>query len=428
MISFTVQADSGGFLARDTTDAHALVTVRAREDGTPGHRNTDYAEVIIVDCSGSMMAPPTKIYAARRAACAAVDALRPGARFAVIRGTSTAQPVYPPGGGLAPATAEHQAEAKRHINRIDAAGGTAIGRWLLAARDLFAAHTGGFRHAILLTDGKNEHETPAAFQAALAACQGRFQCDSRGVGRGWVAAELNAVSDALLGSARDIADPADLAADFQKMTDTAMARLQPEIALRVWVPKNAQVSSFKQVTPAISDLLGRARPVSALECDFPTGAWGAEQRSYHITVSGLRPRTSPDPCRLARISLVSGEQPPFGQADITAVWTPDPALYTQRSRLEEQGHKMIRLERAFTEGIDALRRDDGPTALTYLLPARSLAYDLGDAEKIEMLDRVLRTDPATGEVRIRDGVDPHDLEVFGVRSRFTRPAEPKDAP
>ncbi|OAA23991.1 von Willebrand factor type A domain-containing protein [Frankia sp. EI5c] len=425
MISFSVRADTDSHLATGTAETDAMITVQAREDGTAGSRSPDYAEVIIIDCSGSMATPRSKLDAARQAACAAVDSLRPGTLFAVIRGSSIARTVYPPEGGLVRATEQTRADARRLVQQVEAGGGTAIGRWLLAARDLFAEHPDAFRHAILLTDGKNEHETAAAFRAALAACQGRFQCDSRGVGRGWVAAELTAVSDALLGSARDVADPADLVEDFQRMTVAAMARARPEISLRVWVPRHARISLFKQVTPTISDLLDHARPVGALESEFPTGAWRAERRTYHLTISDLRPRTSTEPCRLARVAVVSGDEV-LASNDVKAVWTSEPTLYSRRSRQAEYSRATILLETAFTRGTEALRRGDSGNAADHLSRARGLAYDLGDDTKIEMLDQLLQPDPVTGRVRIRPGIDPHDLEVFDVRSRYTRPARPRE--
>ena len=59
------------------------------------------AEIIIVDCSGSMDYPPTKMTEARAATAAAVDVIRDGTSFAIVAGTSTAWPVYPADGSMA---------------------------------------------------------------------------------------------------------------------------------------------------------------------------------------------------------------------------------------------------------------------------------------------------------------------------------------
>ena len=58
--------------------------------------------VIMVDCSGSMDYPPTKMRNARDATAAAIDTLRDGVAFAVIAGTHVADGGLPgqrPAGG-----------------------------------------------------------------------------------------------------------------------------------------------------------------------------------------------------------------------------------------------------------------------------------------------------------------------------------------
>jgi hypothetical protein len=77
---------------------------------------------------------------------------------------------------------ETREAAARVIRKLQPVGGTAIGRWLLLARDLMALRPGAIHHAILVTDGKDEDETDVELDAAIAACRGRFQCDCRGVG------------------------------------------------------------------------------------------------------------------------------------------------------------------------------------------------------------------------------------------------------
>ena len=69
-------------------------------------------------------------------------------------------------------------------------------------RDLFASLPSAIPHAILLTDGKNESESPASLEAALGACSGQFQCDCRGIGTDWNVGELRAISTRLLGTRR----------------------------------------------------------------------------------------------------------------------------------------------------------------------------------------------------------------------------------
>src|SRR5215510_9948024 len=111
--------------------------------------------------------PPTKIGSARTAAAAAVDCVRDGVPFGIIAGSNRAMEVFPANGRLATASDETRAAAKAAVARLQAGGGTAMGTWLRLADELFGAHPDAIRHAILLTDGKNEHEEPSALAAAL---------------------------------------------------------------------------------------------------------------------------------------------------------------------------------------------------------------------------------------------------------------------
>src|SRR5205814_7379997 len=121
-------------------------------------------------------------------------------------------------------------------DRLSAAGGTAIGRWLALANTLFAGHPAEIKHAILLTDGRNQHETPEQLVAVLRACEGKFSCDARGVGSDWVANELLMIASALLGTADGLPDAAALVDDFRKLTETAIGKSLAEVSLRDRTP------------------------------------------------------------------------------------------------------------------------------------------------------------------------------------------------
>ena len=130
------------------------------------------------------------------------------------------------------------------------------------------------RHAILLTDGKNQHESPADLSQAIKLCEGAFGCDCRGVGTDWEVGELRRISTALFGTVDIVPDPAGLAADFAGMMGKAMAKRVADVSLRLWTPQHASVRFVKQVAPSVEDLTGRAEPSGQLTADYPTGAWG----------------------------------------------------------------------------------------------------------------------------------------------------------
>ena len=102
MAEFKAEVFQNEFLAEGATDVHAVVSVTCTGAGTAGQTgHGEAAEIIIVDTSGSMDMPPTKIAAARRAAKVALGEIVDGTWFAVVSGHSVAQMVYPshPGHG-----------------------------------------------------------------------------------------------------------------------------------------------------------------------------------------------------------------------------------------------------------------------------------------------------------------------------------------
>ena len=263
----------------------------ATGSGTTGAAPTGVSEVIMVDCSSSMAYPRDKINAAKQATAAAIDALRDGVHFAVIAGTDLAEMVYPTTEQLVELTPRTRLIAKATVEGLQAKGGTAIGQWLALANRLFAARPDDIRHGLLLTDGRNEHEKPHQLDAVLAACQGKFTCDCRGVGTDWEVAELRKIATALLGSVEIVAEPAGLEADFRAITANAMTKAVGNVVLRVWSPKGASVRFVKQVAPTVVDLSDRRTvpdPDRPLIGDYPTGAWGTESRDYHVCVE-VRP-------------------------------------------------------------------------------------------------------------------------------------------
>ena len=85
------------------------------------------------------------------------------------------------------------------------------------------------RHAILLTDGQNMHETPRQLARTLQEVTGHFVCDCRGVGTDWEVKELRTVADALLGTVDIVAEPEGLEADFRAMAASAMDKAVADV-------------------------------------------------------------------------------------------------------------------------------------------------------------------------------------------------------
>ena len=110
-----------------------------------------------------MLAPEAKFEAAKRATGAAIRELVDGTHFTIVAGSEKAKPVYPEKGGTARADAPRP--GRPLLAPSTAYGPVAGPRWALGWRTCvksWAQHPGALTHAILLTDGKDEHETLSA--------------------------------------------------------------------------------------------------------------------------------------------------------------------------------------------------------------------------------------------------------------------------
>jgi len=424
---FTVEISQNEYLPEGGDDINAIVTVTSptSEDGgrPAAAADSGSAEIVIIDCSGSMRSPQTKIAEARAATAAAVDVIRDGVAFAVIAGTDQAQPVFPHDGSLAVADAQTRQSAKQAVAGLLPRGGTAIGQWLRLAHSMFTRHPASLRHAILLTDGKNQHETSGQLDEAIRQCEGVFSCDCRGVGTDWQVQELRRISTALLGTVDIVPDPAGLAADFAAMMETAMGKQVADVSLRVWTPQHATIRFVKQVAPVVEDLTDRRAPSGPQAGDYPTGAWGSgESRDYHLRVRVV-PAAIGQEMLAARVSLVattpSGPEV-LGQANVLARWTDDEALSTKINANVAHYTGQAELAQVIQEGLEARKAGDEDLATAKLGRAVALAEQSGNDDTAKLLAKVVDVvDAATGTVRLKKKVDDADEMALDTRSTKT---------
>jgi hypothetical protein len=423
---FNFEINQNEFLAAGSREVHAVVTLTASSalaSADAGYRaDTDNVEIIIVDCSGSMDYPRTKIMAAKEATKVAIDALSDGAYFAVVAGTEGARVVYPSGGQLLRADNRTRYEAKEAVSRLSANGGTAMGRWLAQAGRLFDAHPNAIKHAILLTDGKDESETPADLARAIQASVGNFTADCRGIGEDWEVSELRKISEALLGTVGMIREPQRLAEDFREMTVASMGKEVADVSLRLWAPKGAVVRYVKQVSPSLNDLTGMRIPGdNPMTGDYPTGAWGAETREYHVCVE-VEPGAVGQEKLAGRVQLVakdSGGATLLGEGKVRAIWTEDEDLSTRINSRVAHYTGQAELASAIQEGLDAQAAGDLDTATARLGRAMDLAVESGHEDTVKMLRKVTEVDPATSKVRAKSKVDKGDAMELDVVSTKT---------
>ncbi|GAB7036158.1 MULTISPECIES: VWA domain-containing protein [Catenuloplanes] len=417
---FEAEVDQNEFLPAGGRTVDAILTVTATGGTTTGGTTAGgrIAQIIIVDVSGSMAAPATKLAEAKKATATAVDTMPDGTPFAVIAGNGTAAMVYPRERGTVVADARTRAEARAAVHQLWANGGTAIGRWLDLANAVFAGTRAEIKHAILLTDGENQHESREQLERVLAACDGKFICDARGVGHGWVAEELRLISSALLGTADGLESPSELAASFTAMTRAAQGKSTADVALRLWTPANSVVRSVKQVFPRVEDLTGRRTEVSARIGEYPTGAWGAESRDYHITVD-VEPDAVGEEILAGRVSLVAGGQV-LTERLILAKWTDDTARSTRINRRVAHYTGQAELATAIQEGLRARDAGDEETATAKLGRAVRLATESGHTDTAKLLARVVDVEDArTGTVRLKRRAADENVEIINVRSTKT---------
>jgi uncharacterized protein YegL len=412
--AFKAELYQNQYLPVGATVVDAVVTITASAPSLrSGSGTPTAAQVIMVDCSGSMAA--AKIAAAKKATQTAIDTLRDGVAFGVVAGRINADMVYPPDETLVPANEQNRTQAKAAVARLTAGGGTAIGTWLTLTNQLFTGQQAEIKHAILLTDGRNQHETSEQLATVLRACEDRFVCDARGVGADWSGTELRNVAAALLGTADGLPNPSELVADFRSMTEAAMGKAVADVTLRLWTPAGATMRFVKQVFPHVMDLTGRGTQLSSRITEYPTGAWGAESRDYHISVDV--PAGGVDDEMLAsRVSLVRGDQV-LVRALMLATWTDDTALSTKINARVAHYTGQAELAAAIQEGLAARDADDVETATSKLGRAVRLAEESGHADTAKLLGRVVDViDARTGTVRLKQKVEGVDAEMANVRS------------
>ena len=418
--SFTAAVYQNEYLADGSTDVHAIVTVECTGAGQAGQSGGDAAEAIIVDCSGSM--GEAGVRAAQQAASAALDHITDGTWFSIIAGSHVAQLLYPdPREALMVPMSDHtRAQAKQALGRLRPEGGTAMGTWIeLASRVLTSVDSVTQRHAVLLTDGKNQHETPGELDARLRGAVGQFQADCRGVGADWEVGELRRIAQALMGTVDLIPRPDQMAAEFATIMQTSMGRGVAAADLRVWAPQGGQVLFVRQVAPVVEDLTPRRTEVNPRTGAVPTGSWGDESRDFHVAVRLPASRGLGQEQLAARVQLVVGDEVQ-AQGLVKAKWTDDSALSAKINPEVAHYTGQTELAQAIQDGLAAKAAGDDRTATAKLGRAAQLAAETGNEEATSKLRKVVDIDePATGKVRLKKAVDKLDEMALDTASTKT---------
>jgi hypothetical protein len=442
-LGFTIEIHQNEYLPDRGRDVNAIITVTSCPPARPVESRlaelsgpvppvaplplavppADSAQIIIIDCSGSMNMPSAKMSAVLRAANAAVNMIPDGVKFALIAGNGRALPLYPEDGTLAIASPKTRVAAKKAVIHLKATGGTAIGQWLRLAGYIFAGTSAELRHAILLTDGKNEHEAPGELDTVLGLCAGAFSCDCRGIGTDWEVAELRRIATALLGTVDIVPDPLDLESDFEAMMESSMRKRIAEVALRIWTPERADLRFVRKVAPFIEDLTGRRTESGPQTGDYPIGAWGAgETRDYHLQVR-VAPGAVGQEMLAARVRLTfnsAAECREVGEGLVRAIWTSDKELFAAVNHQVAHYSGQAELACVIGEGLAARRQGDEVATMAKLGRAVALAEQSGNEDTARLLARVVDVlDAPTGTVRLKNTVERLDEMTLDTRSTKT---------
>ncbi|MFE9881555.1 VWA domain-containing protein [Streptomyces sp. NPDC005784] len=424
--------DAPSDLPYDGRRADALITVTARS-AAGSAAQTPSAEILIMDRSLSMSG--YKLEEAKRAMCAAIDTLRDGTLLGIVAGNHQADVIFPTTGGLARVDAWTREDAKLRVAGQLSEGGTAIGQWLARARRLFATveSPGTVRHAVLYTDGKNEHETPEQLGEILTMCTDRFVCHARGLGEDWHYTELLRVTEALHGTADAVVTISDLTEDFTRLMREAQQIVVPRVYLGLRLNSRFELAFVRQTRPVQAELVARQQQDG--ETHVPLGSWPAESRQYQISL-----RFEPDSLtvdetlRAVRVTLHAefpdGARQPCSESAAMVVCrrsTPGPGIVPSPhlTRVEDERE----LGMAIRACADAHRLGDLDRADRELRLAIGLATSLGDTKHLEQL-REVAADGPDGRLQVRRNVSRGQIQRMGIDSTKTTdgPVDPHHLP
>ena len=403
----------------DRIDAILTVTT-THDDRAPGTvSGPGRAIAFIIDRSGSMESNGN-IEAAKHAARVCINLLDENTRFCVVAFSSKAEVLVP----LCPATHLVNKElAHRQIQSLVPEGGTAFSKALLAARQELDKLDGGIRYALFLTDGANDAVDRPHLKSAVKACQGRFQCDGRGIGADWEKADLTFIANTLLGNADIIPRTEMMEAAFREAIAAALAKGVADVHLRLWMPRTVAVGTIKQVSPEIVDLAALAVRKDDHTLEIPTGAWADETRDYHLTLT-FKPGEIGDEMLACRPSLVYAdggrEVVVPGSTSVVAAWTSDETISTRIDPQVAHYTGQQELADSIREGLAARDRGDVDHATKLLGKAAKIASDSGNEEVTRRLKHVVDiVDAPQATVRLRSAVSKVDemvLDLGGTRT------------
>jgi len=151
--------------------------------------------------------------------------------------------------------------------------------------------------------------------------------------------------------------------------------------------------------------------------EYPLGAWGHEERDYHIQVE-VHPAAVGREKLAARVTVIAGDDR-LGEGLVKAIWTADTALSARISDRVAHYTGQAQLAQAVRDGLAARRSGDLITATAKLHRAMELAVESGNDGTAKLLREVIEVDEDTGTARLRRDVAAADEMALDARSTRT---------
>jgi len=419
MQDFQLSAFYNQYLSAGSNRLDAVLTVTSTADTTVSASAGSAPLVLgfLLDISGSMAGQ--KLNAAKNALRRNIELLPESAHFFVAVFSETADAIVP----ISAATPANKERASRMIQRVDVDGGTVMSSGLYLMRDMIHMFGNCIASVSFLTDGQNDPTDVRRLRDAVEACKGVFQCDCRGVGTDWEPKELRMISEALLGNADAITDPAGLDADFQGFLGRAMSKGIANTTLRLWSPKVVKLLAVKQVSPEIVDMTSHIVRPDGGQPEISLGAWGNESRDYQLTFE-VPPGAVGDEMMVCRPALLfSGPQGEVkvDSNHIVAGWSADEAQTTRINPEVAHYTGQEELASSIQEGLQAREAGDEDRATRLLGRAAKLAAETGNDEVTKRLKKVVEVvDASAGTVRLKKADKAADLELQMGGTRTVR--------
>ncbi|MCL1839121.1 MAG: hypothetical protein FWG47_07430, partial [Propionibacteriaceae bacterium] len=155
-----------------------------------------------------------------------------------------------------------------------------------------------------------------------------------------------------------------------------------------------------------------------LTMSYPTGAWGDEERDYHVCVR-LPAKSVGQEQLAARVQLAVGQNV-LTQGLVKAKWSADSNLTAQINPEVAHYTGQAELAQVIQEGLAAKAAGDERTATIKLGRAVKLADETGNIEATTKLRKVVDvTDAGAGTVRLKKAVDKADEMALDTASTKT---------